>query len=95
MHLGILLLHLHLPGCSSLKNKRSRVKPLIARMQREFNLSIAEIDYQDEWQETLIACAFVSNNNGHTQRYLQKVVRWIETSWPDVDLIDDRIELIP
>ena len=95
MHLGTLTLHIHLPGCSSLKQKRSRLKPLLARLQREFNFSVAEIDYQDEWQEALIACAFVTNNHAHTQRSLQKIVSWIESSWPDVDLIHDQIEMIP
>lgn len=94
MHLGLLTLHVYLPGCTSLKQKRSRLKPLIARLQREFNISVAEIDFQDAWQESIIACAFVSNDNGHTQRSLQKVVRWIETSWHDVDLINEHIEII-
>lgn len=95
MHLGLLTLHIHIPGCTSLKGKRSRLKPLIFRLQREFNISIAEIDYQDHWQESLIACACVSNHNGHTQGTLQKVVNWIESSWPDVDLVNDQIEMIP
>ena len=95
MHIGLLTLHIHLPGCSSLKEKRSRLKPLIARLQREFNISVAEVDFHDAWQDSLIACTFVSNDNGHTNRYLQKVVGWIEKSWPDVDLVNEQIELIP
>jgi len=95
MHLGLLTLHIHLPGCKSLKQKRSRLKPLIARLQREFNISVAEVDYLDKWQDTIIACALVSNDNGHTQRSLQKIVYWIEAYWPDVDLINEQIEIIP
>ena len=95
MHLGLLTLHIHLPGCKSLKQKRSRLKPLIARLQREFNISVAEVDYLDKWQDTIIACALVSNDNGHTQRSLQKIVHWIEAYWPDVDLINEQIEIIP
>ena len=94
MHLGLLTLHIHLPGCKSLKQKRSRIKPLIIRMQREFNISVAEVDYLDKWQDSVIACALVSNNNGHTQRSLQKIIYWLETYWPDVDLINEQIEII-
>lgn len=94
MAIGLLILQLHLPGCSSLKEKRSRLKPLLARLHREFNISVAEVDRQDAWQETVIACAMVSNQDGHTQRTLQSVARWIESSWPDVDLVDDQIEMI-
>ena len=94
MSLGLLTLQIHIPGCSSLKEKRGRLKPLLNKIHRDFNVSVAEINYQDSWQEALIACAFVSNNNGHTHRSLQKLVNWIESSWPDIDLVSENIELI-
>ena len=94
MPVGLLTLDLQLPGCSSLKEKRSRLKPLLARLHREFNISAAEIDRQDAWQETLIACALVANSTGHVQRSLQAVVKWVEEFWPDVELVDDRIEIL-
>jgi len=91
---GLLTLHLHLASCTSLKEKRRRLKPLLHRLHREFNISVAEVDYQDSWQEAVIACALISNDNGHTQRCLQDVIRWIEKSWPDVTLMDDRLEIV-
>ena len=94
MSLGLLTLHLHLASCTSLKEKRRRLKPLLHRLHREFNISVAEVDYQDSWQEALIACALISNDNGHTQRCLRDVIRWIEKSWPDVTLLDDRLEIM-
>lgn len=93
MSLGILLVYLHLPGCQSLKSKRSRIKPLLARLHRQFNISAAEIDYLDRWNETLIACALVSNDAVHTRRNLQKIIPWIEHHWPDLEIIDDQIEM--
>lgn len=94
MSLGLLTLHLHLAGCTSLKEKRRRLKPLIHRLHREFNISVAEVDNQDRWQEAIIACALISNDNGHTQRSLRDVVRWIDRSWPDVTLLDDHLEIV-
>ena len=93
MSLGLLTLQIHLPGCSSLKEKRSRLKPLLARLHREFNISAAEIDRQDAWREAVLGCALVSNDPAHTQRALQEVTRWVERNWPDVSLIEDKIEL--
>jgi uncharacterized protein len=92
--LGLLTIHIHLPGCASLKEKRSRLKPLIARLHREFNISVAEMAQLDSWQEAVLACAYVSNNNGHTQRSLQQVVDWIEVKWPDVLVVSNRIETL-
>jgi len=94
MAIGILTLHLQLPGCTSLKEKRSRLKPLITRLHREFNVSVAEIDFQDVWQDAMVGCVLVSNDPAHTQRSLQQVARWVETSWPDVSLVDDQIEML-
>lgn len=94
MALGVLTLYLYLPGCSSLKEKRSRIKPIISRLHREFNISVAEVDEQDIWQNAVIACAMISNDSGQTQRSLQKVVVWLEKNWLDAEVVNDTIELI-
>lgn len=92
MTVGLLILHIHIPGCASLKEKRRRIKPLLSRLHREFNISVAEIDHLDVWQDATIACALVSNDHNHTQRSLQKITHWIETFWPDVSLRDEQFE---
>jgi len=94
MHIGILTLYLQIPGCTSLKEKRSRLKPLLARLHREFNISVAEMDKHDAWQESTVVCTLASNDRGFTQRSLQSVSRWVETNWPDVVLLDNQIELL-
>ena len=94
MGLGLLTLQIEIPGCKSLKDKRSRLKPLMVRLHREFNISVAEIDHNDAWNSAVIACAIVSNNPKHSQRALQRVVDWVEIYWPDVTIIDDHIEII-
>ena len=94
MAIGLLTLELYLPGVSSLKEKRSRIKPLIHRLHREFNVSVAEMDNHDVWQNATLVCALISNDSAHTQRALQNVQRWVEENWPDLTLVDDQIELL-
>lgn len=94
MSLGVLTIHIHLPGCSSLKEKRRRLKPLITRLHREFNISVAEMGHQDLWQEAILSCAMISNDNGHTQRSLQKIASWVEKNWRDVLVVDEKLEII-
>lgn len=91
---GLLVLHLKLPGCASLKEKRGRLKPLLARLHRQFNVSAAEIDYLDVWGDALLACALVSNDVAHVQRVLQNVEHWVEEEWRDVMVVDARIEML-
>jgi hypothetical protein len=91
---GVLTLKVQLPDCTSLKEKRSRLKPLLARLHREFDVSAAEIDQLDAWQYAGLGCALISNDPNHTRRALQQVARWIEENWPDMTLMDEKIELI-
>ncbi len=93
MSLGMLTLLLHIPGCTSLKEKRSRLKPLLARLHREFNVSVAEVSHLDAWQEVEVACALVANDPAHIQRSLQKIVDWVESYWPDVEVSDEQLEI--
>jgi hypothetical protein len=94
MSVGILTLQVHLPGCKSLKEKRSRLKPLISRLRKEFNISIAELERLDDWDTAIIGCALISNGNQHVQSSLQTIAYWINKNWPDITLVDDRIEIV-
>lgn len=88
MHLGLLVLELRLPGCASLKEKRGRLKPLLAGLQREFRLSAAEVESQDSHVRAVLACALVANEAGHVERVLARLPAWIESHRPDVEVVD-------
>jgi uncharacterized protein YlxP (DUF503 family) len=92
--LGQLTIHLHLPACSSLKEKRGRIKPLMARLRHEFNVSVAEMDLQDKWTETVIACAMVNSDAVVLRQSLQSVAKWMEDNWTDGDVIEQKIEIV-
>ncbi len=91
MHVCALVIELHLPGCASLKQKRSRLKPLLNSLHREFNVSAAEIGQNDSHRMSSIACVVVSNDGRHAERVLSKIPSWIESRRPDVQIIDSRI----
>ncbi len=91
--IGTLTIHLHIPTCSSLKEKRGRIKPLISRLRREFNVSVAEMDLQDVWQQAVIVCAMVGNGRGHLESAMQTVAKWVEANWTDGDVMEARIEV--
>lgn len=94
MTIHLLTLLLELPGCLSLKDKRSRLKPLLAHLHQKFNLSAAEIDHLDQWQSAIVACVLVSNDARHNQRVLQQALSSIETNFPDLLVQQHRIERI-
>ena len=92
--LATLTIHLHLPTCASLKEKRGRIKPLISRLHCEFNVSVAEMDLQDKWQETVIVCAMVNSDAVTLRQSLQSVAKWVEANWEDGQIIDEKIEIV-
>jgi hypothetical protein len=85
---------IQLPGCTSLKEKRSRLKLLLARLHREFNISVAEVDRQDSWSQTVLMCALVSSDRVQVLRSLQVIPGWIEQQWPDLIVVEEQVQLL-
>ncbi|HET7088736.1 MAG TPA: DUF503 domain-containing protein [Anaerolineae bacterium] len=94
MIVGICTVELRLAGNHSLKGKRSALKPLMARLRREFNIAAAEIDQQDDWQFAQIGLATIANSRVHVDQVLQAAVRYIEESRLDLELVDYQIEIL-
>jgi uncharacterized protein YlxP (DUF503 family) len=73
--IGVLTLELHLPESHSLKDKRHTVKGLKDRLRSRHNVAVAEIDFQDTWQHSLIAAVTVSGDRARADQVLQAVER--------------------
>ncbi len=86
-------LRLYLPGCNSLKEKRSLLKPLLARLHREFNIAAAEVDLQEVWQSAELALVAVANEAAVVQGELQHIIQWIERHRLEVEVVDAPIEM--
>ena len=72
---GVLTLELRLPESHSLKDKRHTVKGLKDRLRSRFNVAVAEIDFQDIWQRSLISAVTVSSSHAVAEQTLQQVER--------------------
>ncbi|HEV7364774.1 MAG TPA: DUF503 domain-containing protein [Gemmatimonadales bacterium] len=78
MHLAITTWDLHLPGCLSLKEKRSVLKPLTSGLRRTLNVSVAETGHQDLWQRAEVVCAAVGSDRGVVEEILRAADRLVE-----------------
>jgi uncharacterized protein YlxP (DUF503 family) len=63
---------LSLPGCASLKEKRSVVRSLKDRLAKKFNVSVAETGYQDVHARALISIALVATDGRFAESVLDK-----------------------
>ena len=85
---------LHIPGARSLKEKRHVMKSLIAQVQRQYGVTIAEIDRQDQWQVGVLGVAHVSNDAAHADEVIAKAVRGLSSLRGDAELLDFETEVI-
>lgn len=92
--IGLVTVELELGGVGSLKEKRSILKSLTSRLQKQFNVSVAEVGYNDVWQSSAIAVATVTNSTRHANQVTTNILKWIEENFPDLEITGERIEII-
>lgn len=85
MHVAVVQLELHIPTSRSLKEKRAVLRPIVEGLRHRFQISVAEVDYQDKWQRSLIGMAVVSDSYTHAVEVVDKVERWV-WSKPEIDV---------
>ncbi len=87
MHAVAVRFDLHVPESRSLKSKRAAIRPVVDGLRHRFKVSVAEVDYQDQWQRCSIGVALVDGSAGHLEEVMASVERFVAAA-PDVDLLD-------
>ncbi|NPV48822.1 MAG: DUF503 domain-containing protein [Armatimonadetes bacterium] len=90
---GLLTVELYLPEAQTLKDKRSVVKGLLARLSDRLNVSVAEVGALDRRRTAVVAVAAVANDSRHVQRVLDACRRLIESE-PRAMVQDASLELL-
>ena len=63
---------LSLPGCASLKEKRSVVRSLRDKLRAKFNVSVSETDFQDVHTRAQLSIALVATDARFAEEVLEK-----------------------
>jgi uncharacterized protein YlxP (DUF503 family) len=92
MVIGVVRMKLVVRGSRSLKEKRRAVKSLKDRIASRLNVSVAEVDYLDDWQLTELGAAVCSTSRKHADRMLDAVVKMGRAGGP-AELVDYTTEL--
>jgi len=92
MLIGTVKVNLYLPGTVSLKEKRFVLKSLITRIRNRFNVSVAEVDFNDKWQKACLGIACVCNDRRFLDTTLSKVLNLI-TKEDRTEIIDQVTEI--
>jgi uncharacterized protein YlxP (DUF503 family) len=83
---------LRIPGCTSLKEKRHVVKGLQQGLRQRFNVAVAEVDHQDQWQRARVAVSAVSATGFQLRKVMHEVERFVARQ-PAVEIIDHHMTL--
>jgi uncharacterized protein YlxP (DUF503 family) len=94
MFVGVCHLTVRLPENASLKGKRQVVLSLSQRLRNKFNVAVAEVGDAERWQIAELGVSCVSNEAGHAREQLENVVRFVEETRPDAELIGSEIEVV-
>jgi uncharacterized protein YlxP (DUF503 family) len=74
MPVGLLTLELHIQHAQSLKDKRQVLRSLKDRLRAKFNVAVAELEYHDTWQRSVVGIVTISNEEHHVKESLQQVL---------------------
>ena len=80
--------------CNSLKQKRSILKPLLHRLNREFNVAVTEAGKHDLWNESVINCVTICNDRAQIERLFHTIVDFIPNQFPSIKYINSNLEWI-
>jgi uncharacterized protein YlxP (DUF503 family) len=87
MIVGTLQVRLLLRQARSLKDKRQVVQSIKARLHNEFNVSVAELESQDNRQLAVLGLAMVGNEAHPLKESLGKIVEALRVH-PVAELVD-------
>lgn len=93
MFVAVVSVDIQIGDKNSLKEKRKILRGVLDRVKNKFNVSVAEVGYNDLWQRTLIGFSVVSNDKAHVNSSADKIMDFLY-SIPDINIIETKMEII-
>ncbi|MGE5581083.1 MAG: DUF503 domain-containing protein [Bacillota bacterium] len=82
MFVRALTITLFIQDALTLKDKRQVLQSLMERVRRKYNVAVAEVGYQEQWQRSELGLAFISNEFSYLDQLQQEVLKFIEARYP-------------
>lgn len=68
----------------SLKQKRSVIKRITSKLRNDYNVSVAELDFNDLWQRTKLGIVTIANKQKVAEQRIQEVLKTID-HYPELE----------
>jgi uncharacterized protein YlxP (DUF503 family) len=82
-YVALLLIHLHFPEATDLKAKRKELSSVKAQLHTRLGVAVSEVDGQDTWQRSTLACALTSGSLKQLAQATDHVEAWLESRFPE------------
>jgi uncharacterized protein YlxP (DUF503 family) len=92
MIVGSLRVRLLVRESRSLKDKRQVVRSIKDRLRNSFNVSVAEVDAEDNRQLVVLGVAMVSNEVAHVKGALEQILAALR-GHPVAEFLDHEMEV--
>jgi uncharacterized protein YlxP (DUF503 family) len=92
MIVGSLRVRLLVREARSLKDKRQVLKSIKDRLRNGFNISVAEVEAQDQRQLVVLGMAMVSNDAAHVRHTFDQIVQALRRH-PVAEFLDHEVEV--
>lgn len=92
MIIGSLRVRLLVRESRTLKDKRQVIRSIKDRLRNGFNVSVAEVEDQEQRQLAVLGVAMVSNEVSHVQHTFDQIVQALRAH-PIAELIDHEVEI--
>lgn len=80
MFVGACEVELFIGASASLKDKRFVLRSIKDKVRHKFNVSIAEVSFQDQWQRAGLGLAAVANEQHVIREQFDEILRLIESA---------------
>lgn len=77
----------------SLKSKRSVVRPIVAKIRKRFQISVAEVEDAELYQRARIGVSLVSGDRSYVAETLQRVEEAVAHR-PEIELLSSKMRLV-
>ena len=94
MALCYIEIKIDIPFAQNLKDKRSILTSITSRISKKYNVSIAEIDFNDVWKSTKLGMAIIAQNGKIFDPMVENILDFLESSYPEIRVSITHKELL-
>jgi uncharacterized protein len=87
MHVATLRLAIRVRDCRVARVKRRRIRAILEKLHKHFNVSVAEVDGHNHPSESIVAAAAIAEGRREAREPLERIIDALAVH-PRVELLD-------